>query len=55
MDQYMTALDIIAKINHIDDFVEEQRVKEEQGQSDYLRNTIPLDQNDEVSEDDDMV
>jgi hypothetical protein len=55
----MTALDIIAKINHIDDFVEEQRVKEEQGnfpvQSDYLRNTIPLDQNDDVSEDDDMV
>jgi hypothetical protein len=55
----MQALDIIAKINHIDDFVDEQKAKEEQGtcaiQSDYLRNTIPVDQNDEVSEDDDMI
>jgi len=31
MDQYMQALDIIAKMNHIDDYVEEQRLKEENG------------------------
>lgn len=28
MDQYMHALDIIAKINHIDDYVEEVRLRE---------------------------
>lgn len=28
MDQYMLALDIIAKINHIDDYVEEVRLRE---------------------------
>lgn len=28
MDQYMTALDIIAKVNHIDDYVEEMRLKD---------------------------
>lgn len=28
MDQYLHALDIIAKVNHIDDYVEELRVKE---------------------------
>ena len=27
MDQYMKALDIIARVNHIDDYVEEQRLK----------------------------
>lgn len=27
----MLALDIIAKVNHIDDYVEEMRLKEEQG------------------------
>jgi hypothetical protein len=28
MEQYMRALDIIAKLNHIDDYVEELRIKE---------------------------
>lgn len=27
MDQYMCALDIIARVNHIDDYCEEQRLK----------------------------
>jgi hypothetical protein len=44
MDQYMFALDIIAKINHIDDYVEEVRLREQESESggpQYNRAVMP--------------